>query len=121
MNRVVHFEIQADQPERAVEFYSSVFGWQVNKWPGPVNYWLIETGEGDGINGAIKDRVGPTSDEAIMGYVCTIEVASYDETAEKIPEAGGEVITEKMQIPGIGWHGYFKDTEGNVFGVMAKS
>ena len=47
MPRVVHFEINADDVERAVQFYSDVFGWKAEKWAGPMEYWLIMTGEGD--------------------------------------------------------------------------
>lgn len=44
MSRVVHFEIQASQPQVLVEFYSQLFGWSFNKWGGPAEYWLIEKG-----------------------------------------------------------------------------
>lgn len=45
MPRVVHFEIDAKKPERAIEFYEKVFGWKIEKWKGPVDYWLIMTGK----------------------------------------------------------------------------
>jgi hypothetical protein len=48
MPRVVHFELPVDEPERAAHFYRSVFGWQINKWEGPEDYWLIKTGEQEG-------------------------------------------------------------------------
>lgn len=53
MPRVVHFEVHADDPERAANFYSGVFGWELAKWEGPQDYWLITTGPDDepGING----------------------------------------------------------------------
>ncbi|HPT75026.1 MAG TPA: VOC family protein, partial [Methanomassiliicoccaceae archaeon] len=58
MPRVIHFEIPAEDPERAVEFYKKVFGWKIDKWEGPIDYWLVMTGENDepGINGAIHDN-----------------------------------------------------------------
>ena len=61
MPRVIHFEIPADNPDRAVRFYSDVFGWQFNKWEGPVEYWLITTGaDGQpGINGGMLRRAQP--------------------------------------------------------------
>jgi predicted enzyme related to lactoylglutathione lyase len=63
MSRVVHFEIQASQPQVLVEFYSQLFGWSFNKWGGPAEYWLIETGPSDkpGINGGLLPRRGPSS------------------------------------------------------------
>jgi predicted enzyme related to lactoylglutathione lyase len=61
MPRVVHFEIHAEKPEKAVEFYSKVFGWKIQKWDGPVDYWLVSTGSADerGIDGGIMRRHGP--------------------------------------------------------------
>jgi len=44
MNRVVHFEICAENPEQLAEFYKNTFGWTVTKWDGPVDYWLVTTG-----------------------------------------------------------------------------
>ncbi|MGB8934825.1 MAG: VOC family protein [Candidatus Nitrosopolaris sp.] len=45
MPRVVHFEIVADNPERAIKFYKEVFGWEFKKWDGPQDYWFVKTGE----------------------------------------------------------------------------
>jgi predicted enzyme related to lactoylglutathione lyase len=45
MPRIIHFELPADNPERAVEFYSKVFGWKMQKWEGPTEYWLVSTGD----------------------------------------------------------------------------
>jgi predicted enzyme related to lactoylglutathione lyase len=114
MPRVVHFEIPADDPQRAVTFYEKIFGWEINNWGGPVDYWLVKTGNDDepGINGAIKRRV----DQG--GTVNTISVASIDEATLKVVEAGGSIVTQKATIPGIGYHAYCKDTEGNIFGIL---
>lgn len=114
MPRVVHFEIPADDPERAVEFYKKVFGWKIDKWEGPFDYWLVTTGEEDepGINGAIMSKE--------MGEMIknTIGVDSFDKYAEKIENAGGKMLMEKQTIPGIGTMAAFKDTEGNVSVIM---
>lgn len=58
MPRVVHFEIDAEKPERAVKFYEKVFGWKIEKWKGPVDYWLITTGKEKepGIDGGLAKR-----------------------------------------------------------------
>lgn len=114
MPRVVHFEIPADDPARAVKFYKEVFGWQISKWEGPVDYWLITTGPDDepGIDGAIARR------DELKSTVNTIEVSSVDEFTQKVADAGGKVVTPKIAIPGVGYHSYCMDTEGNVFGVM---
>jgi predicted enzyme related to lactoylglutathione lyase len=119
MPRVVHFEIHAEDPERAVAFYSRVLGWEFTKWDGPVPYWLIRTGEGPGINGGLVPRHGPPPAEmqAVNAYVCSVDVPSVDEYVAKATAAGGAVALPKMAIPGVGWVAYVKDTEGNIFGL----
>ena len=114
MSRVIWFEIPADDPGRAAKFYEDVFGWKIEKWEGPFDYWLVTTGESDepGIDGAIMPKD--------MGEMVrdTIGVESYDEFAKKIEMEGGKMLTEKMTIPGMGVMGSFKDTEGNIFAIM---
>ncbi len=120
MPRVIHFEIYADEPKRAVKFYGTVFGWQVQKWPGPMDYWLLDTGkEESGINGAIMRREKHlTGSGDIMAYVCTIGVISIDMYSKRIQEAGGKIVVPKSPIPGVGWFAQCVDTEGNIFGIM---
>jgi len=113
VSRVIHFEITADDPGRAVKFYEKVFGWKIDKW-GAMDYWLATTGPDNqpGINGAIMTR------ETQRTTVNTIDVSSVDEFAKKIVDAGGKVVTPKTAIPGVGYFAYCVDTEGNVFGIM---
>ncbi len=116
MPRVVHFEYYVDDPERALKFYSDVFGWSSNKWDGPQEYWLVSTGDESqpGINGGFMRR--PENAPATGANI--IDVPSVDEYTEKIVNNGGSVLMPKMSIKGIGYAAYFRDTEGNVFGVM---
>ncbi len=120
MPRVVHFEIHADDPQRAVNFYQNVFGWQINKWEGPEDYWLVTTGANNepGINGAILKRRGPINSDAVIAYVCTIDVPDIDEAITKATSQGGTVALPKMPVPGVGWLAYYKDSEGNIFGML---
>ncbi len=120
MSRVVHFEIHADDPQRAANFYQEVFGWQIQKWDGPADYWLVTTGKPPepGIDGAIVRRQGPINGDAVTAYVCTVDVASVDDTIAKITSLGGTIVLPKDPVPGVGWLAYAKDTEGNIFGVM---
>ena len=106
MPRVIHFEIPADNPDRAVRFYSDVFGWQFKKWEGPMQYRLITTGaDGQpGINGGMLRRAQPGS-----GTVNTIDVPSVDEYVASIEKKGGQVVLPKMPIPGIGPLAYCED------------
>ena len=115
MLRVVHFEINADDPERAVKFYQQVFGWEIKKWNGPIDYWLVMTGPTDqpGIDGGIMKRMNP---EATTYN--TVNVPSVDEFSKKITEHGGKIVAPKMAVPGVGYMAYCTDTEGNIFGIM---
>jgi predicted enzyme related to lactoylglutathione lyase len=116
MPRPVHFDFSAQDPERAARFYGDVFGWRIQKWGGPQDYWLIETGAGTpGIDGGMSKR--PEGDD--HGHVVvTIDVADVDAAMERVSQAGGTVTSPKMAIPGVGWLVYFLDPEGNVFGMM---
>ncbi|UCH10512.1 MAG: VOC family protein [Fidelibacterota bacterium] len=113
MERVVHFEINAQDPQRAADFYTEVFGWSIGKWEGPMDYWLITTGEEDepGINGAIMT-------EGRAPVINTIDVPSAEEAAAKVTANGGRVLGEIQAIPGVGYHVYCQDTEGVVFGLI---
>ena len=115
MPRVVHFEINALDPERAMKFYEKAFGWWFSKWDGPFDYWLVMTGKENqpGIDGGLmKGEVKQGS------TVNTLDVASIDEAIRKVEDAGGKIVRPKNAIPGVGWIAYFQDTEGNQFGMM---
>jgi predicted enzyme related to lactoylglutathione lyase len=115
MSKVRHFEICADDPERAVKFYGNVFGWFVEKWQTPSDYWMVSGGEEDdpGVNGAIMHRPAPE-----WGVVNTIDVSDLEASLTRVAEAGGEVVRDKAAVPHMGWIAYCRDTEGNVFGMM---
>jgi len=114
MQRVIHFEIALKDPDKTGKFYSDVFGWKVNKWPGPVDYWLVETGDkGPGIDGGIL-KAG----EAQAPVVNTIGVENLDTMMEKVKAAGGSIATPKHTIPTIGWFCYARDPEGIPFGML---
>ncbi len=115
MGKVIHFEIPADNLERAVDFYKKVFGWKFEKYAGPMNYWLVTAGEDaePGINGAIAEK-----DETHPATVNTISVSSFEDAVTKIVASGGEVLMPKMAVPKVGYMTYCKDTEGNIFGIM---
>ena len=120
MPRVIHFEIHAGDPDRAVKFYESLFGWTFQKWEGPMDYWLVTTGPDSqpGINGGLLRRQGEIDGQAVIAYVCTIDVENIDASIAKAQSLGSQVVVPKMPIPGMGWLVYCKDTEGNIFGMM---
>ncbi|MET3767822.1 putative enzyme related to lactoylglutathione lyase [Marisediminicola sp. UYEF4] len=113
-SRVVHFEIPIDDPERAGAFYRDVFGWEVTKW-GPVDYWTMTTGAalGPGAEGALAPR-----SDAPEGVVIYIGVADIDAAMTKVADAGGTLLTEKMQIPTFRWSAHFRDPDGNMVGLF---
>lgn len=123
-NRVVHFEIQVDNPDRAIRFYKNIFDWQIEEWKGgDQKYWMIMTAEKDskemGINGGMLLRPTkiPNAECGINSYVCTILVEDFDEIAKKIISEGGMLAMPKFAIKGMAWQGYYIDTEGNTFGI----
>ena len=115
MSRPSHFEIPADNPQRAIAFYEKVFGWTFHKWDGPMEYWIINTGSETepGIHGGLLQRMHPE-----QPCVNTMGVANLDATIQTITESGGQCVVPKMPVPGVGWLAYFKDTEGHIFGAM---
>lgn len=113
-----YFEIQADNPERAVRFYGDIFGWSFELVPSlPIEYYRIET---NGIMGWLLKRPTqtPPHEFGTNAFVCSMEVESFDGTAEKILANGGMVAMEKFAVPGKCWQGYFLDTESNTFGIF---
>lgn len=120
MNKVVHFEIPADDLERAKKFYADVFGWNIVPFDNETV--MVATTDSDeqtmapkepgAINGDISRRI-PTFQHPVV----VMDVPSIDEHMEKIEAAGGKKIGEKAEIPQMGWYQYFEDPEGNVLGV----
>ena len=124
MSRVVHFEIQADDLERAKSFYADVFGWQFEDYSavtGGEPYWGVVTGsdEEPGINGGLLRRPAPAPapEQGTNAWVMTIEVEDFDATADRILAAGGRVALPKYALAGMAWQGYFLDSEGNTIGL----
>lgn len=112
MPKVIHFEIPADNPERAVTFYQKVFGWKIEKWQGPVPYWIISNQDEEGVSGAIHEKGN------FKTVVNTISVPSIDDFLNKISQAGGKIIMPKGAVPTGGYIAFAEDTEGNVFGIF---
>ena len=115
MPRPVHFDLTVDNPERAMKFYSDIFGWKFEKWNGPMEYWMAITGDQKepGINGGLSKR-----SESGMPNMNTIGISSVDKFSKMVEEKGGKVLMPKSPIPGIGWFATCQDTEGNTFGII---
>lgn len=115
MPRPVHFEIDAENPDRVAGFYSDVFGWTFNHWDGGgTDYWMIMTGDDEpGINGGMSRRNGQAN-----GTINSIGVSSVDECVQKVEGSGGAILQPKMAIPGAGYFALCADPDGNRFGLF---
>lgn len=125
-NRVAHFEIQADDLERAMEFYKKIFGWEFIEWKGgEKEYWMIMTAPKDstetGIDGGLLKRPSECDPvkpkQGMTGYVCTIVVENIDDTIKRLEEGGSICALPKMNLAGMAWQAYYIDTEKNIFGI----
>jgi len=112
-NRVVHFEIPSDNPEKTIAFFQTVFGWNFQKF-GTEDYWLASTGDENsrGINGALMKKKDPR-----QPIVNTILVESIDDYVQKIESAGGKIVVAKMSVPNVGYVAYFMDPDNNIHGI----
>lgn len=115
MAKVVHFEINSENPEKAVKFYEDVFGWKVQRFGEVGDYWMAVTGDEKepGIDGGIQRKKDPKATTYIV-----INVPSVDDFSKRIEEHGGKVVNPKMPIPGVGYAAYFTDLDGNVVGIF---
>ncbi len=113
MPKIAHFEINADDIERAKKFYEKTFEWEIEKWEGG-EYWVIKAGDDDeeGINGGLQKREDP--EDQVLNY---ITVSSAEDAKAKIEKNGGTIVSPKITVPGVGYFYMFKDTEGNKLGV----
>ena len=114
---IVWFEIPADNPERAKKFYSKLFGWKINKFPGMSDYWHIDTGGRDETpDGGLMRRKHPG--QPITNYVI---VASVDKAAAQVEKLGGTICMERTEVPQMGFFVICQDTENNMFALWEKS
>ncbi|NVM18662.1 MAG: VOC family protein [Candidatus Lokiarchaeota archaeon] len=115
MPRLVHFEMNVKDVHKTIAFYEEVFGWMFQKWDGPMDYWLIMTGDENepGIDGGLGYE-----EEGFPKVVNTIDVDDIDDVIKKIEKNGGEIVNPKHAVPGVGWLAYFKDSEGVMSGIM---
>jgi predicted enzyme related to lactoylglutathione lyase len=127
---IVHFEIPADNPERAAKFYRELFGWDIQRFEGSsegmeyrdkdFEYWMVKTVPTDasgrptepGVNGGLMRRMYPN--QPSINY---INVESVDDFVRKAERLGAKVLMGKSPVPGMGWFAQLHDTEGNLFAV----
>ena len=118
---LIHFEIPAINVEKLKQFYEEVFGWKILEYPGPIDYWLIQTVPVDangmllrpGVNGGMYKKQQP--DIKPINYFA---VESINDYLAKIQKLGGKVISPKQEVPDIGWVAAAMDPEGNQFALI---
>ena len=115
MPTIEHFEIPADDVERARGFYKELFGWEIEKFSPDMDYWFVKTTDREGkpaLCGGMMKR--PMPQQQITNYVGVDDV---DASAEKVKSLGGQIIVPKQPVPGMGWFVFCMDTENNVFAM----
>jgi uncharacterized protein len=116
-NRIVHFEIPCDHPQKTIEFFKQAFGWSFQQF-GNEEYWLAMTGDPElpGINGGIMKKKDPH-----QPVVNSINVEDLDKAIINIEKAGGTIVVPRTAIPTVGWIAYFKDPDGNIHGIYQQA
>src|SRR6476620_9487683 len=118
MPTIVHFEVPADDVERSRKFYSDLFGWKFEKWPGMesgMEYWIINTTDNEGgkaVGGGMMKRQNPQ-----QGITNFIDVTSVDEYSAKVQSLGGKIVAPKQAVPTMGFFAVCLDTENNTLGI----
>lgn len=118
-NNIAHFDVAADDVERARRFYERVFGWRFEAW-GPPDFYLIHTGTGEdpGIHGSVSKRNEPVVGRGRSGFECTISVHDLGAIKAAIVANGGKIVLDEYEIVGVGRMIRFADTEGNAVCAM---
>ena len=114
MAKIVHFEIPADDPQRASRFYHDALGWEISRF-GDEPYWLVRAGGDDepGANGALVAR-----EDHHRSPVVIAGVEDIDDVLSRVVSCGGKVTQGKQPVPGMGWSAYVLDSEGNTIGLF---
>jgi predicted enzyme related to lactoylglutathione lyase len=108
-----HFEIPADDPEKLSRFYTDLFGWKIEKMPGPMEYWMLHTApQGQGVNGGMMKRQAPEH-----GPLMYFLVESADDYVARIKSLGGQVVMDKQAVPGMGYFAVALDPQHNPFAI----
>ena len=110
-NQLVHFEIPADDPDRARTFYQNLFDWKITKARN-FDYWLIDTGEGPGVDGGLVKKLDKS--QPLVNYV---HVESLTKATERAKVLGADVLLERQEVPGRGAFAVIRDPDGNALGL----
>ncbi len=111
-----HFAINADDIQRAKQFYEDVFDWRFDPW-GPPNYYQVKNA-GEGLLGALQERRSLTPGVQMASFETSFGVENLKETIAAVERNGGKIVMQPYRIEGVGELIYFEDSEGNLVGAM---
>ena len=124
INPVIHFEMPYKEADRMINFYSKIFGWEMNKLGSEMgNYIIAATAKSDirndGYKGSIDGGFFPLEPASPSKHPSiVIGVENINEKIKQINETNGKILGESMDIPGVGKYVLFEDTEGNKVGLL---
>jgi uncharacterized protein len=118
-NNIAHFDIEANDIDRARRFYQQVFGWRFEAW-GPPDFYMIHTGSAEepGIHGSMSKRAEPVVGRGRVGYECTVSVDDLGAIKSAVIANGGKILLDEYEIAGVGKMIRFEDSEGNILCAM---
>ena len=120
MSQVAHFAINADDVERALDFYEKVFGWRFQAF-GPPGFYMVDEKSAKTtvpLRGSLQKRREIVPGIPMRGFECTISVDDIDATSAAVEKNGGKIAMQICTLPGIGRLLFFQDPEGNIGGAM---
>ncbi|MBI5177780.1 MAG: VOC family protein [Nitrospinae bacterium] len=110
-NPFVHVELHTQDPDRSKKFYTSLFGWELEDFPGG-GYTVIKVGEGTG-GGMMKNPV-PGAPDNWIPYILVDDVRAATKKAQSL---GAKVVKEFTEVPDMGWFSVMMDPSGAAFGI----
>lgn len=120
MSQVAHFAINANDVDRALRFYQTVFGWKFQAY-GPPGFYMVDEQSARTtvpLRGSLQKRRELVPGVAMHGFECTISVDDIDASAKAIEKNGGKIVMPTCTLAGIGRLLFFEDPEGNLAGAM---
>ncbi len=120
-NRVVHFEIEAKDMDRAKKFYTEAFDWKLEQMGNEFNNYMVITTGNPKTPGGINGGMYQEKKKVLNAYSCVISVDDINKSVEDVKKAGGKVLSKPDNIPGVGIFAKCKDTEGNIFSLLEPS
>lgn len=124
MNPVVHFEIPYRDAQRAAAFYRAAFSWETQFLGEAMGHYVLVTTATSDVRagapaGAINGGLYPVKPDFPAQYPSVVVgVENMEAAMTRVTAAGGQVLGEPTQIPGVGRYVAFLDTEDNRLSML---